>query len=321
MMEVQENQSQYKEVLADGQAEQPSETQTDRQLGRGILCIILSAFCFSLMSLFIRLSGDVPVMQKCFFRNAVALMIALFGLLRSRQGREAFRIGKGNLLYYFFRAIGGTIGMVCNFYAIDHLAISDASILNKLSPFFAIIFSVFVLKEIAKPKEWLAVIIAFIGAMFVVKPSFQLEVVPALIAMLGGCGAGFAYTYLRKLGMNGENGLMIVLFFSGFSTCVTLPFLIFDYHPMTGMQWLFLALTGAAAAGGQIFITKAYKYAPAKEISVYDFSNVIFSALWGFLFLSQIPDYFSVIGYIIIIGTAVLKWYFGVHKSRETSAS
>lgn len=317
-MILQQDRSEYTEDNMDQNEKIQSGRQTDRQLGRGIICIILSAFCFSLMSLFIRLSGDVPVMQKCFFRNAVALIIALIGLMRSGQGRRAFRIGKGNLLYYFLRAIGGTIGMVCNFYAIDHLAISDASILNKLSPFFAIIFSVFVLKEVAKPKEWLAVIIAFIGALFVVKPSFQLEVIPALIAMLGGCGAGFAYTYLRKLGMNGENGLMIVLFFSGFSTCVTLPFLIFDYHPMTGMQWLYLVCTGAAAAGGQIFITKAYKYAPAKEISVYDFSNVVFSALWGFLFLSQIPDVLSIIGYIIIIGTAVVKWYYGVTLVRTS---
>jgi drug/metabolite transporter (DMT)-like permease len=278
----------------------------------GIICILASAFCFSLMSLFIRLSGDVPVIQKCFFRNAVAMLIAVCTMLKAKQ---PFRIGKGNLKYLLIRASAGTAGMLLNFYAIDHLPISDASILNKLSPFFAIIFSVFVLKEVANRYEWLAVAVAFLGAAFVVKPSFHLDVIPSLAGLLGGCGAGLAYTYVRKLGQRGENGMMIVLFFSAFSTLCTLPYLIFRFTPMTLQQWVFLWLTGAAAAGGQVFITKAYAYAPAKEISVYDFSNVIFSAIWGFLFLGQIPDWLSIIGYVIIIGTAVVKWYVGVRKT------
>jgi drug/metabolite transporter (DMT)-like permease len=110
--------------------------------------------------------------------------------------------------------------------------------------------------------------------------------------------------------------MMIVLFFSGFSTLCMLPYLLFHFAPMTLWQWISLWLTGAAAAGGQVFITRAYAYAPAKEISVYDFSNVIFSAIWGMLFLSQIPDVWSIIGYVIIIGTAVVKWYFSVHKKQ-----
>jgi drug/metabolite transporter (DMT)-like permease len=76
-------------------------------------------------------------------------------------------------------------------------------------------------------------------------------------------------------------------------------------------------MTGVAAAGGQVFITRAYSYAPAKEISVYDFTNVIFAAIWGYLFLQQVPDVLSVIGYVIIIGTAVVKWYFTVKKDKK----
>jgi drug/metabolite transporter (DMT)-like permease len=285
------------------------EQKTTNHLLMGIICIIISAFCFSLMSLFIRLSGDVPVIQKCFFRNAVAFVIALIAMIRAKT---PVRIGKGNLKYLLIRSIAGTLGMLLNFYAVDHLPISDASILNKLSPFFAIIFSVFVLKEVANKYEWFAVVVAFVGALFVVKPSFNLEVIPALAGVLGGCGAGLAYTYVRKLGQRGENGMMIVLFFSGFSTFSLLPYLILHFTPMTLQQWIYLWLTGAAAAGGQVFITKAYAYAPAKEISVYDFSNVVFSAIWGILFLGQMPDRLSIIGYIIIIGTAVIKWWFSM---------
>lgn len=269
------------------------------------------------MNLFIRLSGDVPTLQKCFFRNFFALLVAAGSLIRTKT---KFRVGKGNVKYLLIRSIAGGIGMICNFYAVDHLAISDASILNKLSPFFAIVFSYFVLKETADGVEWLSVVIAFVGAMFVVKPSFGLEVIPAAAGVIGGLGAGLAYTFVRKLGMRGENSMIIVAFFSGFTSLMFLPYLIFNYKPMTPKQWMFLILTGIAAAGGQIFITKAYAKAPAKEISVYDFSIVLFAAFFGFLFLGQIPDIYSIIGYVIIVGIAVFKWRYMLSKQKKDAS-
>lgn len=273
----------------------------------GIIYIIISAFCFALMNLFIRLTGDVPTMQKCFFRNFFAFLIAVFSLIRTKT---SFKIGKGNTKYLLARSITGGLGMVCNFYAIDRLPISDAAILNKLSPFFAIIFSIWVLGEVANKYEWIAVICAFIGSVFVVKPSFSMEAIPAFAGVLGGLGAGVAYAFVRKLGVRGENSMIVVCFFSAFTTLLLTPNLILNYQPMDERAWMFLVLTGIAAAGGQIFITKAYATAPAKEISVYDYSIVIFTAALGFCFLGQIPDYLSVIGYVIIIGTAIAKCFW-----------
>ncbi|MBP0967967.1 MAG: DMT family transporter [Oscillospiraceae bacterium] len=261
------------------------------------------------MNLFIRLTGDVPTLQKCFFRNFFALLIAGGTLLRYKV---PLKTGSGNLKYLLIRSVAGGVGMVCHFYAVDHMAISDASMLNKLSPFFAIIFSYFVLKERASAFELGAVAVAFTGALFVVKPSFGFAVIPALAGVLGGLGAGLAYTNVRKLGLRGENSMIIVAFFSGFTTLCLTPVLLLHYTPMTAKQWVFLVLTGLAAAGGQICITKAYSKAPAKEISVYDFSIVIFAALLGFCFLGQIPDLLSIIGYVIIIGTAIVRWRYSV---------
>lgn len=281
---------------------------------KGVLYIIVSAFCFALMNLFIRLTGDVPTMQKCFFRNFFALLISIATLIRTGT---PFRIGNGNTKYLIIRSLSGGLGMMCNFYAVDHMAISDASMLNKLSPFFAVIFSAVLLNERANKYEWTAVICAFVGTVFVVKPSFNVEAVPAFAGVAGGLGAGIAYAFVRKLGMRGENSMIVVAFFSGFTTLLLTPNLIFNYTPMTVKQWIFLVLTGLAAAGGQIGITSAYSKAPAKEISVYDFSIVIFAAVLGFAFLGQKPDYLSVIGYIIIIGTAVTKWYFTVIREKK----
>ena len=121
---------------------------------KGILHIIAAAFFFSLMTFFVRLSGDVPSLQKAFFRNIVALIAATIMLARTE---EKFHIKKKSLPFLFVRAACGFIGLVCNFYAIDRLNIADANMLNKLSPFFAVIFSAIVLRERAKKRDWAAV--------------------------------------------------------------------------------------------------------------------------------------------------------------------
>lgn len=100
---------------------------------KGTLCILMAALSFALMNTFVRLSGDVPSMQKAFFRNAVA---AVFSFLIMLKNREPFHPPKkGHWVYLFARAFFGTVGLLCNFYAVDHLNLSDASMLNKMSPF------------------------------------------------------------------------------------------------------------------------------------------------------------------------------------------
>ena len=77
---------------------------------------------------------------------------------------------------------------------------------------------------------------------------------------------------------------------------------------MSLKQLAFLVLAGLAAAVGQFGITSAYRYAPAKKLSVFDYVQVIFAALWGMLFFGEIPTVMSVIGYVIIIGVAFVRW-------------
>ena len=83
---------------------------------------------------------------------------------------------------------------------------------------------------------------------------------------------------------------------------------------MTFEQTLSLVMAGVSAAGGQFCITAAYKNAPAKEISVFDYTQVVIAAILGFLFLDQVPDMLSIVGYIIILSVAVLKWQYNLKK-------
>ena len=129
----------------------------------------------------------------------------------------------------------------------------------------------------------------------------------------------FRSTCVRYLGQHGVNGAIIVAYFSGFSCLFTLPFLIFDFHTMSVTQILCLLGAGAAAAGGQFSITAAYTHAPAREISVYDYSQLIFTTILGYFFFGDIPDSWSFVGYAVIIAMAVLVFlYNNVWHKEET---
>ena len=273
---------------------------------KGIFHILLSAFFFSLMTVCVRASGDVPTMQKVFFRNLIAAIVAVIILLRTP---EKLHIKKGSIKYLLLRSIFGGAGLVANFWAIDHIGIADANLLNKMSPFFATIMSMFILSEYPSVLDIICIIIAFVGAAFVIKPTSGLASLPALSGLFGGFGAGTAYTYVRKLGNQGERGPVIVAFFSIFTTAVALPFVIFQYVPMSTSQLIYLLLAGCCAAIAQLNVTAAYTNAPASKISVFDYTQVIFAAAWGMIFFGEFPDKLSIIGYAIVIGVSIFKYF------------
>ena len=119
---------------------------------------------------------------------------------------------------------------------------------------------------------------------------------------------------VRKLGNRGQSGLSIVFFFSAFSTIVSLLATLFYFEPMTIKQVLYLVMAGLSALGGQLGITNAYIYAPAREISIYDYAQIIFATILGFFVFGQVPDIYSFIGYVIIISMAYLMFRYNKKK-------
>ena len=273
---------------------------------KGILLIILSAFGFAMMSAFVKLSGDLPSMQKSFFRNIVSFIIA-FGMILYHK--ESFFGKKENQKLLLMRSALGTLGVVLNFYAIDHLILSDANMLNKLSPFFVILFCAIFLKEKLQLRHIAIIAVGFLGSLLIIKPAFNVDVIPYIIGLLSAIFAGAAYTCVRAIGSR-EKHYTVVFYFSCFSVITILPFMIASYTPMTWLQFIYLMLAGMFATIGQFGITLAYKYAPAKEISIFDYSNIIFSAIISMVIFDQLPDALSILGYIVIFSASLYMFVY-----------
>ena len=282
---------------------------------KGILLILASAFCFASMSAVSSIVGDVSAMQKMFFRS---VLVAVVTAVVMKAKGQSFAVKKDCLKLHFLRSLFGMLGVIGNYYGMSHMVLSDANTIMEMSPFFVIVLSAIVLKEKADAKQYAFIIMALAGVAFVIKPSAALLSNPTSLLVLGAsiC-AGFAYMYVRALGAKGESGPVIVFVFSVFSAVACLPSMIINPPQLTARQILLLLLMGAFACLGQFTVTAAYRCAPGSEISIFDYSQVLFSALYGWIFYKQLADKLSYIGYVIIISAALLMFLYNKKKARS----
>lgn len=279
------------------------------QKQKSVIYMLVSALAFSLMGVFVKLTGDIPVIQKALFRTITITIISF--IMFKKSGLKIRKIQHHKLL--ILRSALGTVGILLNYYALDTLILSDANTLFRLSTVFLIIFSWIFLKERISIKQLATILVAFAGVVLIMKPEFSASMFPYLIALLGAAFAAGAYTTLRVLGGR-VKPTVIVLYFSAFTSVILLPFVIVNYVPMTSMQWIYATLAGICAAVGQFGVTLAYKYAPAKEVSIYNYFGVVFSGVFSIVIFSQYPDFLSILGYFIIFGTS---FYMYLQNKKE----
>ena len=277
---------------------------------KAVFCMLISALGFTFMSVTVKYVTGIPLFEKVFFRNLISLGVAFFMLKKSSAPMFGRR---ENQLALLARSIFGLAGVVLNFYAIANLTLADSSMLGKLSPIFVTIMACIFLKEKIDSKQILSIIVTFLGALLVIKPEFSLEMLPSLAGILSAAASGVAYTLLRYL-KDKESPDTIIFYFSLISVVFTAPFALAEYVQPTFTQLGLLLATGVFASVGQFGITYAYKFAKATEVSIYNYSAIVFGIILGFIFFGEIPDTLSLLGGAIIIAVA---FYIFKHNQKK----
>lgn len=285
--------------------------KSNNQRERAILFMVLSSFSFTIMQSAVKLLGsDFPVAEKVFFRNLISLIIA--GVLVFRRGGRFWgsNIKSNGLL--LFRSVLGLSGVALIFYAISVLSIGDSSIYMRLSPFWVVLLAGLFLGEKIKAVHIYSILLAFAGVLVVMKPGFSIESSLFYLASGAGvlaslCAAG-AYTLVSKLKAY-EKPETIVFFFSLFSVIATLPLtLLYGVMPSPGEWGLLLAIGGGAAAG-QLLLTHSYRLGKASEVSVYNYSGILFGILVDYILSLTIHGYnIKPFGFSTLIGGLLITF-------------
>ena len=263
--------------------------------------MLLSGLSFAMMGASVKFAGDLPLAVKVFFRNLVTLGIT--SVVAASLHQNPFS-RTPHLKLLALRSVAGLGGVFLYFLALGEMNLADASLLNKTSPFFVAALAALFLGEKLTRTVVVALLVAFLGAMLVIKPSFDAEALPAFAGLGSGLCAAVAYTTVR--GLKGKVSPNRIIFtFSLISCAATLPFLIASPPAPDGTQWLALLGPGIFAAGGQYGLTIAYHHARAARISIFSYFHVLFALLVGYLFFGERPDLLSILGGALIVVAAV----------------
>ncbi len=275
----------------------------------GLRYMVLAAFFFSLMGLLVKLAGQrLPSAELVLARSVVALVLS-YGMLR-RADVAPWGHRKGLLV---FRGLAGFMGLLCIFYALTKLPLADATVLQYTNPVFTAILAALFLKEAMDRREALGLVFSLGGVVLVAQPSFlfgvatdSLDLFAVGIALLGAVFAAIAYVTVRQLRKT-EHHLVVVFYFPLVATPASVPVMIPDALWPTPLEWLLLLGIGVVTQIAQVYLTKGLHTEKAGRAMSMSYVQIVFAAIWGFLFFSEVPDPLSIVGALLVVaGTVVV---------------
>ena len=265
----------------------------------GVFFIILSAIGFSTLQMLVKLLPDVSLASKLFFRNIIITMIT--GFVIKVRGLK-FDVEKEDRKLLSLRIVTGTISLAFSFYTLKFITLADSTILQKLSSVIMLVISHYFFDEKFTKYHLMGLITAFFGVVFIIKPVSSSINIGYILAIFSAILTAISYSSIRAIGRRGNlDPMLIVFYFSLISCMVFLPFMLMSIPSITSRHLYLLIAIGIFGYIGQYGITFAYKFASSKEVGVFEYSQVIFSSLLGIVFLNEIPDIYSVIGYLLIV--------------------
>ncbi len=274
----------------------------------GLRDMVVAAFFFSVMSLLVKLAGQrLAAQQVVLFRAAVALVLS-WGLLR-RSGMSPWGTLRGLLL---LRGLLGFCALSCFFWALVHLPLAEASVIQYLNPVFTSLLAALLLGERLEWRAALSVLGSLSGLVLVLRPAFlfgggveSLDPLASGVALAGAVFSAAAYTTVRRIGP-AEHPLVIVFWFPLVATPLSLPMVLSVWQWPTPLEWVALLGVGVATQVAQVFMTRGLQKEPAARATAVSYLQVVFAFMWGVLLLGERPDTLTLVGASLIVGSTLL---------------
>ncbi|MDH3623266.1 MAG: DMT family transporter [Myxococcales bacterium] len=281
----------------------PLLLQPWHRLSQGLRHMVVGSLFFSVMSVCAKLAGErLPTMELVLARVVVTLAMSWWAL--KSLGIDPWGHNKRLLVW---RGLAGFGGLSCYFYAITHLPLADATVIQFCNPMIAALIAVFALHEPLRLVDLLATALSMVGVVLVAQPTFlfnvgtPLDPLAVVIGVFGAIFSAIAYVIIRRLGAT-EHHLVVVFYFPLITGPASLPILAVEGLVMpNGWEWLLLLGIGVTAQLGQIEITKGYKLETAGRASSMTYLQIVLAYTWGVLIFSEYPNVLSVIGAVLVV--------------------
>lgn len=266
--------------------------------------MLVASLAFGCMNVAVKKLPGMHVTELVFFRSAVQILISAFILIKQRESP----IGK-NLKMLLMRGFFGSMGLLCYFYSLQVMMLSNALVIHYLSPILTTVLALAIGDEKVRKIQWLFFAISFAGVVVVngLSESITLE---GIVAGLGGAVfSAFAYNTIRRL-KGIENPNVVVLYFPLISMPIAIGLSLMgwgDWYVPSGMEWLWLVLTGVFTQVGQFFMTRAYQEAETKIVSAISYAGIIWGTGFGLLLFNESYNVYQYLGMVLVVLGMVLN--------------
>lgn len=268
---------------------------------RAALLMAASASLFGLMAISIRFaSSQQHPFEIAFFRCLFGALFAL-PLLRV-HGLEILRTRR--LGFYVVRCAAGIVSMLCGFWALIHLPMTQAVALSYSTPMFVTIGAVLVLGEVVRMRRWSAVIVGFIGVLIIVRPIGGGFSAATLVALAGAAISGGVTISIKYLSRTDPPD-RIVLLTTLLWVPLSFPFALGVWVWPEPAIWPWLVLSGALGTGGHYCWTRAVKMAEASALAPLSYLQFLVVGLLAWLMFGEVVDRYTVAGAAIVIGASL----------------
>jgi len=267
-----------------------------------------AATCFGFMAAAIKLGEDAGIgtLELVFYRFAFG-MVPLLAWIGWRRDFGAWRTRRP--LTHIGRAVLGLVTMTMTFSALAWLPLAEATTMGFVAPLFAVMLSALILREPVGRHRWSAVAIGLAGVAVVMQPGGSALPLPGLvIALAGAIGVAAVTITLRQIGRT-ERPATVVLWFTTFSMIVTGAIMPFVGRAHDAHQWLLLAGVGAAGGVGQLLMTASLKLAPVPVVVPFDYVQLIWAVLLGWLIWDTHPLPSTWAGAAVIVASGLYTIY------------
>jgi drug/metabolite transporter (DMT)-like permease len=266
---------------------------------RAALLMLGSTMAFGMMAVLIRLAtAHVPTQEVAFFRNAFGLLALLPILLR--HGHAPLRTRQ--LPRYLVRSVIGLGSMLCGFWALGHLPLTQAVSLSYSTPLFVTIAAALWLGETVRMRRWGAVILGFIGVLVIVRPGSADFSPGTLIAVLAAVLSALVAIQIKQL--TRIDGADTVVFYTYvFWVPLSLVPALFVWVWPSGIAWLWLVATGVFGTLGQLLWTRALRLGEVSALTPISFMQLPLVAVFGWWLFDESLDRWTVVGVAIILGS------------------
>jgi drug/metabolite transporter (DMT)-like permease len=295
--------------------------QQNRLLGIGLR--IGAATSFAFMGAAIKLSADhgVHLAEIAFYRFAFGLPpLLVWMVLTGSFG--AWRTQRP--LAHLWRGTIGLSTMIIAFTAVTLLPLAEASTLSFIAPLFSVALSALFLGEQVGRYRWTAVAVGLVGVIVVMQPGgTRLDPLGLGLAVLAALGVAGVTITLRQIGKT-ERMPTIVLWFTCFAMLVTGLFMPFYGQAHDAATWAILLGLGIFGGIGQLFMTSSLRFAPVPVVVPFDYSQLVWAVLLGWLLWDTHPAATTWLGAAIIVGSGLYTLYrehrLGRDRARERAA-